>query len=241
MTRRPGLTTALLDLRVGNGALEALKWFAVALMTADHVNKYLFNESSAIVFAAGRVVMPVFAFVLAFNLARPNAFERGVHLRVMVRLAVFAAVATGPFVALGGLISGWYPLNILWMLFVATSAIYMFERNERCARGNHWWAFAAVATIAIGGAFVEFWWLGVCLVVFAWCYLKRPSAWAALCWFLSLLTLSVVNGNYWAAAAVVPLAVAMQSGQVTLPRAGGFCYFYYPLHLAMIYALKMIA
>ena len=54
-------------------------------------------------FDLGRVVMPIFAIVLAYNLARPGAFDRAAYPRVMKRLAIAGVLATPPFIALGGL------------------------------------------------------------------------------------------------------------------------------------------
>ena len=47
----------------------------------------------------------------------------------MKRLALFGALATLPFVALGGLAAGWWPLNILFTLWVITAALYFVERG----------------------------------------------------------------------------------------------------------------
>ena len=56
-----------------------MKWLALVLMTGDYVNKYLFNGTLPRLFNAGRVTLPLFVFVLAYNLARPDTLERGVY------------------------------------------------------------------------------------------------------------------------------------------------------------------
>jgi len=66
---------------VSDGTLEALKWLALLLMVADHTNKYLLHDASHTLFNAGRIAMPLFVFVLAYNLARPDAYKRGAHSR----------------------------------------------------------------------------------------------------------------------------------------------------------------
>src|SRR5277367_1315087 len=68
---------------MADGSLEAIKWAALVLMLFDHVNKYLFAEKLPVIFQCGRIVMPMFGFVLAYNLARPDAFAKGVHGRMM--------------------------------------------------------------------------------------------------------------------------------------------------------------
>ncbi len=64
---------SLQSLRIADGTLKALEWIGLLLMTGDHVNKYLLNDTVPLLFDADRAVMPIFAFVLAFNLARPGA------------------------------------------------------------------------------------------------------------------------------------------------------------------------
>ena len=58
---------------MAEGSLEAIKWAALILMVFDHTNKYLYAERLPVVFQLGRIVMPMFGFVLAYNLARPDA------------------------------------------------------------------------------------------------------------------------------------------------------------------------
>jgi hypothetical protein len=108
-------------LHIADGTLEALKWAALALMLLDHVNTFLYNRSLPGAYEAGRWVAPVFAFVLAYNLARPDALQLGIHLRVMRRLALYGVLAAPPFMAL---IGRWWPLNILFLLLAATAVIY---------------------------------------------------------------------------------------------------------------------
>ena len=112
-------------LRISDGSLEALKWIALLLMTGDHVNKYLFNATLPVLFEAGRIALPLFIFVLAYNLARPGVMARGAYDRTMKRLALFGAVASAPFIALGGLASGWWPLNVLFTLLVIAGTLLL--------------------------------------------------------------------------------------------------------------------
>lgn len=57
-------------LYLSDGSIELLKWLALILMTGDHINKYLLDYSNDILFNMGRLVLPIFVFVLAYNLTR---------------------------------------------------------------------------------------------------------------------------------------------------------------------------
>jgi hypothetical protein len=151
-------------LRIPDGTVEALKWLALALMTGDHVNKYLFNATLPVLFEAGRVALPLFVFVLAYNLARPGTLERGVYGRTMSRLAVFGALASVPFVALGGLYAGWWPLNVMFTLLVVTATAYLVERGGKLHLA------AAGVVFLVGGSSVEYWWPAVAFGLAVWSY-----------------------------------------------------------------------
>ena len=88
------------DFVLSSGAVEALQWIAVVSMTIDHVNRYLLHGSVSYIFALGRLAMPIFAFTLAYQLARTNAFSNGVHFRVIHRLVFFAVISSIPYAVL---------------------------------------------------------------------------------------------------------------------------------------------
>ena len=72
-------------------------------MVFDHVNKYFYAEKLPVIFQLGRIVMPMFGFVLAYNLARPDALARGVHGRMMYRLTLMGLAASTMFIILNGM------------------------------------------------------------------------------------------------------------------------------------------
>jgi len=106
------------------------------LMVFDHVNKYLYAEKLPVIFQLGRIVMPMFGFVLAYNLARPDALARGVHGRMMYRLTLMGLAASPMCIILNGMFvtaSAWWPLNILFMLLLVVSLTYLIDRGAPSA------------------------------------------------------------------------------------------------------------
>lgn len=211
------------DWFISSGSLEALKWIGLLLMTSDHVNKYLLQEASPTLYALGRLAMPLFGFVLMANLARPGAFEAGVHLRVMKRLAIFALLATPAFVQL----VGWWPLNILATLWLATLIVSLLERGGRAAHRTAAFAFL------LGGAVVEFWWPALLCCLGAWAFLRRPDGPRLLLWALAIASLAAVNANF-AAVTVLPLIWGARKVDIPLPRSRWGFYVFYPAHLSLI-------
>ncbi|WAB93690.1 MULTISPECIES: TraX family protein [Pseudomonas] len=222
-------------LMIADGSLEALKWLALLLMSGDHINKYLFNETLPWLFEAGRLAMPLFVFVLAWNLARPGALASGAYSRTALRLTLFGLLATPPFIALGGLSGGWYPLNIFFTLLAITLATWCLDHaamGRRCA------LLGALLVVLVGGALVEFWWPAVLLgLAFGW-YRRQPG-WTALTLVLAALAaLYLVNRNYWAVAAL-PLILLASTIDLRIPRWRWLFYAYYPLHLLALWLIRI--
>ena len=220
-------------LNLSSGTLEALKWLALLLMTLDHVNKHLLHASVPELFAAGRLALPLFGFVLGYNLARPGALASGGYSRTAHRLAIFGTIASIPFIALGGLGWGWWPFNIMATLLVATLCAWLIEVG-----GPARLALACVVFI-VGGALVEFWWPGLAACLLAWAYCRRPRWLTLALWVGALASLYVINRNLWALAAV-PLIFAAAQVKLTVPRGRLGFYVYYPAHLAVLWALARL-
>lgn len=227
---------------VSDGALEALKWIALVLMTGDHINKYLLGGQVPALFAAGRLVLPLFAFVFAYNLARPSTFATGAYQRAMCRLALVAAVATVPFVGLGGLLYGWWPFNILASFLVSAGVMHLIERGGIASR-----CLAALLFLA-GGLFVEFWWPGVAMTLCAWWYLRRPSTTALLFWAASTAALGCIpwllarvpmSLSLWSLAAFPVIALAARL-PLRVPRLRWAFYAYYPAHLCALWIAQAL-
>ena len=217
---------------IHEGALEALKWIALALMTGDHINKYLFNGTLDFFFEAGRVAMPLFIFVLAYNLARPDALERGVYFRTIKRLALFGVLASLPFIALGGVRAGWWPLNIMFTLLAITAVLYLVELRTKSS-----YVGAALLFLVVGSS-VEFWWPALAFGLAVWWYCKRPNWMPVALAVAALATLWFVNSNGWALAAVVVI-LAASVVDLRVPRMRWAFYAYYPIHLAALWLIRI--
>ncbi|MEO5774981.1 MAG: TraX family protein [Sphingomicrobium sp.] len=238
--REPEVVKAPAPLVLGQGTTELAKWLALFLMVADHVNKFLFAGKLPAAFELGRLAMPLFVFVLAYNLARPGALANGAFGRTFKRLG-FVGVATTPvFVSL----VGWWPLNIMFTLALSAAVIWLMEAGAK--RGK----LAAAALFVIGGAFVEFWWPAVALCVAAWWFCKQPSWGRAGALLIACASLSAVNGlsnaivngvpvlvihpNHWALASL-PVMAALTRVDVRIPRVRYFFYAFYPAHLVLLW------
>lgn len=203
-----------------SGGREVLKWIALVLMTGDHVNKVLLDGSQPWLTDLARVVFPIFAVVLAWNVVRhPDraAIDRS------IRRTLLAAVVVQPLHAAA--FGYWLPLNVL---FTLGAGLLVFHIRSLPV---------VVLVGVIGGAFVDYAWPGVLVVVAAGVLAKDPrKAQHQAMFALALLALCWFNGNAWALAALPIVAVA-GSLPVTLPRWRWTFLGYYAAHLAVLASL----
>lgn len=200
-----------------SGGRELLKWLALALMTGDHVNKVLFAGTLPWATEIARVVFPIFAVVLVCNIVTHHDSAAG--LRSYSRLLVAAAVVQ-PLHAIA--FGYWLPVNVLGTLALG---LYV-SATPHLGR--------ALVAWAVLGAFVDFQWAGVGVVLAATVWFRRPGrAWswlvvagaaAGLCWW---------NGNAWALLAL-PLIAGLGRVDLSVPRWRWTFLGYYAAHLAVL-------
>ena len=230
LTTIPAPTSAT-PLTIASGTLEAMKWLALVLMTLDHVNTYLFSQRMPLLFALGRSAMPLFVFVLAYKLAQPHIVEHGALWRTARRLALYGALACVPVIALGHVYGGWWPLNIMCTLLVATMVIGLIEQ------GSPQRSTAAVAIFVLGGAVVEYWWFALSLAIACWRYCQHPNVPRLTALTSCLTSLWLLNQNPWALTAL-PLILAAPYVNLSVPRCPRLFYIYYPAHLVVLFLMQ---
>jgi len=210
-------------LRLSSGSIEALKWLGVVLMTGDHINTVLFARGVPILYDLGRIAFPLFALVMAYNLARPGADI----LRTAQRLAVFALVTTPAYaVSVGG--AHLLPLNVLHTFAAAAVIVYLGQRQP----------LAALIVFVLAGTVVDYAWPGLGLIVAGTSYFATRSCVSAVSALLALASLAAINGNFWALAALPVVAIASLSAPA-LKRAPRAFYGYYLGHLTVLAFLAL--
>lgn len=206
-----------------SSARELLKWLAVLLMTGDHVAKVIYGGYVPGLSEAGRVAFPLFALVMAYNLAQPSADV----VKSMRRLGIWGLIAQ-PVHALA--FGYWLPLNILLTFALCAAAVHAVNQ-----RG--WGALAAFGFAALVlPAFVDYQWFGVWFVLLAYFAFREKSLGALVAAFAPLC---VFNGNLWALVAI-PVAVSLSRVSWPVPRGRWAFYGYYVGHLACLALLAPI-
>lgn len=224
-----------------SSARELLKWIALLLMTGDHVAKVLAHGYVPIVSELGRVAFPLFALVMAYNLAQPGADV----LKSVRRLLLWGIVAQ----PVHGLAFGyWAPFNILLSFALAAAAIWSIQQRQ--------WILLGMCILA-APPLVDYNWVGLTLVLAAWWLFRLRAvphaprqgaprhgfrhviehryariamliaAFGPLCWW---------NGNGWALLAL-PVVALLANRHFPIPRTRWAFYIYYVGHLAVLAVL----
>jgi hypothetical protein len=228
----PPRKATLPPLVLPDGTLEWLKWLAVVLMTIDHVNKFLLAQSQPWMFWLGRLAMPIFTAVLAYNLARPGAFEKGLYKRTLERLLIFGTITTPTFIAIGATAQdSIWPLNIMFLFAAILGCLWLIQIDDAVGKS------AMVLLFAVAGLLAEYFWFGIGFGIAVWYYSKRPSWTAAVFAVCCCAGLNVFSHVYWSLLAL-PLLFLAHRIPLRVPRLRLAFYAYYPLHLAVIWWLQ---
>lgn len=222
---------------LSDGSLEALKWLALVAMTIDHVNAFIFGRQIEWMYAVGRLAMPLFALVLACQLARPHVLTGQSWRRMSWRLALFGALATPVFVPLFASLqvmqAGVLPLNILFSFLLAVLCVKALSLQ------SPWMERGAVVLFAATGLVVEYWWIAPGLVIAGWWYQRQPCVMTAVGVLLALILLCFLNDNVWALLVLPLIALAMR-WPIVWPRWRLLFYVYYPVHLLLILGIRHV-
>jgi hypothetical protein len=221
-----------------DGQIETLKWIALLSMFIDHFGRLWFTYGvDTWVFALGRIAFPLFAFVLAVNLARDGArAERAA--RVTRRLAIWCVVAVLPSIWARG-----EPMlvNVLGTLALGAALCWLIVSAGRIAL-----RLAGCVVIVAASWYVEFGAAGVLLIpaIYLWCTERQREA-AVLAVLMFLLT-GWLNALFGGAPAMlgtlacVPIAWVVRQLPVVAPRLQLAFYIVYPAHLALIGAMNSL-
>lgn len=203
-----------------SGGRELLKWLALVLMTGDHVVTVFGLTYVPVVSELGRVAFPLFAMVMAFNLAQSGADAS----KSAQRLAAWGIAATPVAVlAFGQLV----PLNVLLTFAAAATGVWAIQRR--------YWSLTALLAVIVP-VWLDYAWPGVWLVLAGWRWYRGQGTRPWLVWACMGL-LCVYNGNAWALLAIPLLRLGHLNAPV--PRTGRLFYCYYVGHLAVLVLLAL--
>lgn len=202
------------------GTRTWLKLVALVLMVVDHVDWLLFDSALGLHDTVGRIVFPIFGWLLAYNLAQIPATAYRVHERILTRLVIFGVLAFAPYVILRDAV---FPLNIMFTLAAFVGVVTLINRGL-------WFLAAFVCLIA--HFVVDYQWPGLLLMLGVWAGYQYRIA-PVLLALPGLVGLYLVNGSH-AAMLALPVLMVASTLDLKAPRWQALFYVAYPVHLVVL-------
>ncbi|HZJ09653.1 MAG TPA: TraX family protein [Trueperaceae bacterium] len=229
MTARP----SVLLLRLSSGQQEAVRWIAIGTMVVDHIGAVLMTPDEALPLRAiGRVAWPLFAFLLAYNVAVREVDP----VRYLRPLLFWGALAQLPHY----LAFDRFVISILGTLFLAAAALSLLAHRERLEQRSPLLVPGLLVVILLGSTQVEYGPVGVGLVLAFWWALREG---APLGWLAAVLATALANQPWpiWPFALIaLPLPFVAAKLPLSLPRSGRLPWLFYPAHLALLAGLDRV-
>ncbi|WP_439292206.1 MULTISPECIES: TraX family protein [Rahnella] len=115
--------------RMSPFSMDVVKCVALVAMLIDHVNDILLTPSSPLLYAVGRMAMPLFALIFAFNMAKQPG-----RAQELAKRQWKWAIITQPFFAFAFYDhQPWYALNILFVFAVCSQLVaWIYPRTRYC-------------------------------------------------------------------------------------------------------------
>lgn len=208
-----------------------MRWLAIGVMVVDHVGAVLLSPADAAPLrAVGRIAWPLFAFLMAYNVA-----VRGVDPQRYLRpLLLWGVIAQLPHY----LAFDRFVVSILGTLFLAAAALTLLDRRERLRQRSPALFPLLLLGVLLASGFAEYGPLGVGLVLAFRLALKEGGP---LPWLLVVLATALTNqpwSNWPMALLALPLPFLVARSPLSLPRSGRLPWLFYPAHLLVLALLN---
>lgn len=229
-----------------NAALDLVKWLAMLTMLLDHL-RLLWPYMHSL-FVPGRLAFPLFCLAIAANVARarPDQLFSSTNARYLTYMLVFALVSEAVYRPM----SPAGTLNVMFTLLLGLLIAWGFHYRSVLSAG-----------MTVGAAALAAWMDGPLMYGFLGCLLpaalllaiKRPGP----IWVLSAVLCVAVNtrSSLWAramdvdaysltvlgsafAAPLIGLWLLRMPIAIKVWPVGQWGYWFYPLHLALLQALR---
>lgn len=201
-----------------------LKMIAIICMIIDHVG-YIFFPNTIIFRAIGRIAFPIFCFLIVEGFHHTRS-----HMNYLIRLTIFALLSEIPFdLAFLGTLFDWQHQNVFFTLALGLASIFCLEEM------NNRRIYAFPLILMWGAAYFIHCDYGIGGVIFiCMLYLTRETPWMRF--LLSALVLYLFWGKLELVGLFAILLIAFYNEKKG-PSAQMIFYWFYPVHLLVLYAI----
>lgn len=210
-----------------------LKWIAIITMTVDHIGAILYPEFEVLRFI-GRLAFPLFAYLLILGIESTRNIRN-----YFIRLFIFALISQVPFF----LATDYGPfelLNVFFTLSFGLLFIYFFRKGS---------VFTFVPIVASFVLPFDYGIYGIAIIGCMYILKQNTNFGVFSLVVLNALFLVPFNSQFLSIAAI-PFILLHKNGTLNMVRKSAenfkiplwrkyFFYAYYPLHLALLYIIKL--
>jgi hypothetical protein len=212
---------------------ELLKWIAIITMTVDHVGAVLYPDVEVLRFV-GRISFPLFAYLLVLGMENTRNVRN-----YFIRLFVFAFISQVPFFLATG-DGPFESLNIFFTLSTGLLFIHFFKKAS---------IFAIAPLIASIVLPFDYSVYGIAMIGCMYILKENTKFGAVSLVLLNALFLVPWNSQFLSVASI-PLILLHKNSSLTTTKENEesyrlpvwrkyFFYIYYPLHLTLLYIIKL--
>lgn len=210
-----------------------LKWIAIVTMAVDHVGAVLY-PGLTILRIIGRLSFPLFAYLLILGMESTHSI-----LKYFIRLSLFSLISQVPFV-LALEFEPFEYFNIFFTLSSGLAFVYFFKKTSPIALVPVLVSFVLPIDYGIYG-----------IVIIGCMQILREDTKFGVAALVLLNALFLVPWNIqFLSLSAVPLILLHKKGFMEIERETNerisyplwrkyFFYFFYPLHLALLYVIKI--
>ena len=204
-----------------------LKMIAIITMVIDHVG-LIFFPTVPVFRAIGRIAFPIFCFLIVEGFYHTRS-----HLNYLIRLSIFAVLSEIPFdLAFQNTLFDWSHQNVFFTLALGLLAIFCLEEMNT----NKKFAIPLLLTWAAADILhCDYGVWGVLLICIF--YVTRETPWVRFVLFTLMLYVGYIYFDlleHYALIAMLP--ITLYNGKRG-PSTKMIFYWFYPLHLLVLYGL----
>lgn len=216
-----------------------LKIIACITMLLDHIKYGLPETSGILTLYFGRIAFPIFAFLAVEGYVHTSNFNK-----YLKRLLIFGIISQIPFMLFKTLMTNQISLNIMFTLLLGVSAIFFYEKIKNKFLG----LFVAILMMIIGQVMqVDYGWYGVGLVFIIYLIKNNKITftifyilYTLLYYFVNYIKLEFNTINLYLPYiifSIIPIILMLLYNGKLGRKTKYFYYWFYPIHLLIIYII----
>lgn len=217
-----------------------IKIIACFTMVLDHIKYAIPSTNNFITVYLGRLSFPLFAFLISEGFTHTSDLKK-----YYKRLLLFGVVSQIPFMLFRTLTGEWKMLNIMFTLLLGLMSITIYEKESR-----KWISIPAVIIIIILGDLinVDYSWFGVLLVFLIHLFKNKKVLLVILGSIVTFVFYYTLYGSIIFELKYLLLVICTMLSFCFIMAYNGkqgkkmksFFYWFYPIHMLIVYGLSFI-